>query len=146
MRLAGVFEKTYSEIVMGIFTKGRKARPASFAMMMLMLLAFSLKAFLPNGFMPEIKDGAVQIVICSGVGQKTISVPAGEADHGRHKSSSAEQCPYQVLTSAKLLSAPPVLFFHEARVVAQEEAVTERPFLISILAHDAEARGPPSVS
>lgn len=128
---------------MEIFREGRKATPASFAMMMLMLLAFSLKAFLPAGFMPEVKDGVMQIVICSGMDQKVISVPSDEADHG---SSAAEHCPYQVLTSAKLLSAPAVLFFHEARAVSVVENISEQSFSISLYAHSVEARGPPSFS
>lgn len=128
---------------MEIFGKGGKARPASFVMMMLMLLAFSLKAFLTAGFMPEVKDGVMQIVICSGIDQKVISVPTDEADH---TTSSAEHCPYQVLTSAKLLSVPPVLFFHEMRVVSVSDVLSEQSLPVYIYAHSIEARGPPSFS
>lgn len=46
---------------------------------MVLLAAFLFRALVPVGFMPEIgKSGAMQLVVCSGVTHKTVTVdPAG---------------------------------------------------------------------
>ncbi len=63
------------------------------------VLAFLLQSFIPTGFMPgTTRDGKVAVVICSGMGEKTVYVDPGsipgdrESDHPQHLS--VKVCPY----------------------------------------------------
>jgi hypothetical protein len=79
------------------------------------LSAFFLNALIPSGFMPVFKDdGTTQIVICSGMGEQTISVPTDDTDHNNQNNDKAKDnlCAYQSLASAKTLVTQPS--FHHA--------------------------------
>ncbi len=89
--------------------------------MMVLLLAFLVKAIIPAGFMPgATSDGYTTMVICSGMGEKTVLVPNDQnapdeqsADHGQN-----DLCAYQAASSQKILiDIPPVFsvqISHEA--------------------------------
>jgi hypothetical protein len=85
-------------------TLGQKQKQSSILkgiILSLMFIGFALKAVLPAGFMPDAKSGVVAMVVCSGMGEKTIYVPDdGNKDHAP-KHEQKDYCPYQVLTQAK---------------------------------------------
>jgi len=114
-------------------------------MALLVVLAVVLKSVIPAGFMPVVgKDGFTQIVICSGIGQKTISVPSNDAPETDHKEDQAGKvCAWQILASGKTILSPPLAAIPApilTRIVikaadnAPVAAVYNLPF---------EARGPP---
>lgn len=115
--------------------------------MSFMILALAFKAILPAGFMPVIgKDGVTEIVICSGMGEKTITVPSnGNPESGHQDQEKTDQvCAFQVLASGKsLLNAP--AFTLAAPVVSSVSAddIAGETFLSSINL-SFTARGPPS--
>ncbi len=124
----------------------RQKTLASSCVMMMIVLAFALKSVLPAGFMPVInKDGFTQIVICSGMGEKTITVPADENPSSDHKEDQASKiCAYQVLASGKILLSPPA-FTLPAPVVSRSPIKLfndQSPHTTTILSF--AARGPPS--
>lgn len=123
--------------------KGRNT--ASLLMLFFVALAFAVKALLPAGFMPVVnKDGFTQIVICSGMGEKTITVPSDEAPSQEHQETSSDKvCAYQVLASAKPLLSPPN-FVLPAPPILRDDFVSlddTAPTTFTILSFDA--RGPP---
>ncbi len=77
----------------------------------LMFIGFALKAVLPVGFMPDTKGGMVAMVVCSGMGEKTIYVPDDGNKNHAPQHEQKDYCPYQVLTQAKGLidHAPQIL-------------------------------------
>ncbi len=120
---------------------------ASSCILLVMFLSLALKALLPTGFMPVIgQDGFTELVICSGMGEKTILVPNDENAPSDHKNDKpAKVCAYQILVSGKSLISPPLAFIPSPLVLS---AVFEKPvdatFQPSI--HSAfAARGPPSL-
>ncbi len=62
--------------------------------MLAVFLAIALNAFIPTGFMPSFSSvGKVAIVICSGIGEKTVYIDADTTKtdtHGTNK----QPCPY----------------------------------------------------
>ena len=116
----------------------------------LMLLAMILAALVPTGFMPSFGNGGkVAIVICSGMGSKTIMVDAADyAPAADHQQDDTDQsaCPY-------FLAQVPVTTDHGVLPAPAPWPVTSVSFLP---AHDAPrefltlpappARGPPAVT
>lgn len=84
--------------------KQRKRLITSF-IPIIMMAAFALKAVIPAGFMPESKNGFMAMVICSGMGEKTVFVPNSETPPSEHHNDTTakEVCAYQVVGSAKIL-------------------------------------------
>lgn len=113
---------------------------------MTMVLAFVLKAVIPAGFMPETKNGFMELVICSGMGEKTILVPNGETPSSEHQDDKAgkDVCAYQILASGKIL-VPDVTAIQSAPVREEaHSAQTDDSRLLSAHHLSFEARGPPS--
>ena len=73
--------------------------------MMIVLVAFVAKSIVPVGFMPVFnKDGFTQIVICSGMGEKTITIPdEGTSPSKEQNHKTQDICSYGAATSAKVL-------------------------------------------
>ncbi len=122
-------------------------RLASSLMMLAVIAAVALKALFPAGFMPAFdQDGFAQIVICSGMEQKTITVPVEKEPAPAHRDAAKELCAYQLLAAAKLLlSAPPAITlpaFAGTRIQGDrlDDAAPGRIFPVSYA-----PRGPPSV-
>ncbi len=113
---------------------------------MMMVAAFALKAIIPAGFMPENKNGFMEMVICSGMGEKTILVPNSETPSSEHDNDTTakEVCAYQVLASGKVLVPAPVLAFLEPQPEKLFVDITDDRFIISTNSLSFEARGPPS--
>lgn len=115
-------------------------------LMLFVLAAFAIKSVLPAGFMPETGKGFTTLVICSGLGVKTISVPTDDAaPSGSHKKGSSQICAFGAVTTAQtLISLPPLSFVSLAYIAAPLAQATSNieiynsPFSLS-------ARGPPSV-
>jgi hypothetical protein len=114
-------------------------------MALLVILAVLVKSAIPAGFMPSFdKSGFTQIVICSGMGQKTITVPSDDAPATDHKdNASAKVCAYQMLASGKTILPPPVAII-PAPIVTRAFAVTiEHVHAAFSTTLPFEARGPP---
>ncbi len=114
-------------------------------MMLFLIAAVAIKAILPAGFMPVIgKDGFTQIVICSGAGEKLITVPSDDAPEDGHQgTASGDLCAFQVVTSSTPLpSASPALpsapvFLKSGFVHVYEQTPRSNVHL------SFDARGPP---
>lgn len=129
--------------------KARKGNNSTvYAVMACMLLAVLVKSVFPAGFMPTVdKNGFTEIVICSGMGERTISVPNENAptDHHEDKTSSGI-CSFATLASA--IDLPVVTF---ATVLADTGNIST-PKLTTELAPDVHfdqpypPRGPPAVN
>ena len=108
-----------------------------------MMAALLVLALVPMGFMPSFgAGGKVAIVICSGIGEKTVLVDADEAP-GDHDASSS--CPYFLAQSPVPMDAAlPVLaapvYEQAVFVIASDIAPSD----IRILS--PPARGPPAVT
>lgn len=95
---------------MGTFLNNKRGFPA-ICLLALLLLAFALKALIPAGFMPgQGEGGMTALVICSGMGEKTIFVPADSAPSPAKESASSDPCAYHLAALQKnIISAPPIL-------------------------------------
>lgn len=114
---------------------------------MMITLAFALKAILPVGFMPVVnKDGFTQIVICSGIEEKTITVPSDKGPaSGHHEDGKADKvCAYQVLSSGKIILFPPILAIDTPVMPHAVVEISKENPLPSNTNFSFTARGPPS--
>jgi hypothetical protein len=119
--------------------KHTKARLSNIIIVM-MLLAFSLKAFIPAGFMPGKSAGLTKLVICSGVGQKTIYLPSDKSED-KHESVT-EHCAYNVTASFTFLLTPPV-FTPPSQSLIQTSPDIDHVALGTKRILALSARGPP---
>jgi len=112
----------------------------------LVLAAFLCRALLPTGFMPEFSKvaGGMQMVICSGYMEKTISVsvdhdPAAPHDQAAQK----DACPFAVGSGgalpAPILTLLPVLLSPANVIVTINDAVS-----VPHLAQPYPSRAPPA--
>ncbi len=124
----------------------KTAGKASSLMMLVVALAVLLKSVIPAGFMPAFdKDGFTQIVICSGMGQKTILVPSDGVPATDHQDDTvAKVCAYQMLASGKTI-LPPLVALIPAPIVTRlfVDAIEDIDF-VSAPYRSFEARGPPA--
>lgn len=115
----------------------RKSRTGRVAVRLSMLL-FALRALVPVGYMPDLgalRDGQVQIVICTGTGTQALLVDAagqpleddGAQDHAR-----AADCSFAVATATAFVL--PAM----APVLAGPAVATDAP-----AGRDARALAPP---
>ncbi len=111
--------------------------------MAVIMVALVVKSLIPVGFMPALgQNGMVDIVICSGMGEKTISVASDFGDAPPH-SKTENQCPFNILTSAKLFfSAPAILIIPMAFITAPIVGAYQT-FVSSFKISALFARGPP---
>lgn len=124
----------------------RPVRSASAFIMMLMLLAFAVKALIPAGFMPDYGNGFMKLVICSGMGEKTILVPASDnSPHDQGTELSDEHCAYQTLTFANHVPVPAIFTITAGTFINLPTPRTQTPLLADLHAHSIAARGPPSL-
>lgn len=119
---------------------------SSFILLM-MVAAFALKAVIPAGFMPEAKGGFIEMVICSGMGEKTVLIPNSEMPPSGHHDDTAakESCAYQVLASGKILLPSAIVTLLEPQSAALSAYVENDSVAVSADRLSFEARGPPSV-
>jgi hypothetical protein len=125
--------------------KHRRRLIFSFILVM-MVVAFALKAIIPAGFMPEAKGGFMEMVICSGMGERTVLVPNSDTLPSEHHNDTfdKEVCAYQVLASGKVLVSAPAVVFHEPQPEKLSTNITDDSFIVSKHQLSFEARGPPS--
>jgi hypothetical protein len=114
-------------------------------MAFLVIFAMFLKSAIPAGFMPTFdKEGFTQIVICSGMGQKTITVPSDNAPATDHQdNASAKVCAYQMLASGKIILPPPVAILPAPIVTRAFSVIMEDVHAAFSTTLPFEARGPP---
>lgn len=118
---------------------------ASSGIFMLVLLALVLKGLLPAGFMPApSKDGMMEMVICSGMGEKTILVPAGDAPASGHAENTDKVCAYQTVTGQKIILAPPSLLVPPPVLITAPDITGGETRLSQNAPSSFAARGPPS--
>jgi hypothetical protein len=117
-----------------------------FALMGILMLGMILHSLLPTGFMPSIDDGKITLVICSGMGEKTITVDAKDfspVDSGKHDpSDGSSSCPYYLaqLTGLYPEQSSIVVPFSGSRLswtLEPYQVIDARGYSISF------ARGPP---
>lgn len=113
---------------------------------LLVVLALLLKSAIPAGFMPAFdQEGFTQIVICSGMGQKTVTVPSNDAPATDHQGNAASKvCAYQMLASGKTILPPPVAILSAPVVARVFAAIADDADAASVLSFSFEARGPPA--
>lgn len=130
---------------MKFFKISRQKTHATSCILVMMTFVFVIKSILPVGFMPVInKDGFTQIVICSGIGQKTITVPSDDAPAKEHQDTPSDKvCAYQILASAKPLLSPPAVIVPAPAILRVDFKAhnDQTPVAISVVSFDA--RGPP---
>lgn len=109
----------------------------------LVAVALLVLTLIPAGFMPAFDaDGKVAIVICSGMGEKTVLVDSDEAPGRDH---SAQACPYFLAQSPVAIDAgAPVLTPPSYELVAFIPPAAPQPEDLLILV--PPARGPPPVT
>ncbi len=128
---------------MGAFLHKRRGFPA-ICLLALLLLAFTVKTAIPVGFMPgQGEGGMMALVICSGMGEKTILVPADSAPSPGKENASSDPCAYHLAAMQKnTVSAPPVLPLPASQPIdaapAAPAANLSTPVLLA-----AAPRGPP---
>jgi hypothetical protein len=98
------------------------------------------KAVVPAGFMPN--DGMTAMVICSGMGEKTVMLPADQDSPADHDGK-VEACAYHLAALQKII--PVVL---PALPVASNPQIPHSVVLVSRTAQqppirDISSRGPP---
>lgn len=115
------------------------------AFLLLTLFAVIVKSFIPAGFMPESGTGFTKLVICSGLGEKTILVPTEDENYPSHEKQN-DICAYQILTAQKAAGAP------DAIIVGLAPHIAKIDYLLATagaspppLPASFSARGPPSV-
>lgn len=82
----------------------------------MLLVLVLLRAAIPVGFMPDLqalRDGRIEIVICTPSGLKSIAVPADVAapvvsEDGSSNGTVAHECPFDAVISQAILPADPV--------------------------------------
>lgn len=121
----------------------------TFLMMFLIMLSLGVKAILPVGFMPTTNaDGTVEIVICSGAGDKVITVPADQAPNEKpashDKTDINKACSFQTLLSGKIFNVPPVAVIGDRDVIRDIVTVTLQERIDSAHPLPFAARGPPA--
>lgn len=114
--------------------------------LMVMVAAFALKAIIPAGFMPETKNGFMELVICSGMGEKTVLVPMDDAAPSEHQDdkSSKDICSYQVLSSGQILVPVALATLPAPTLQAFSIAIPADGIVTSAHILSFEARGPPA--
>ncbi|MDF1790436.1 MAG: hypothetical protein P1U88_00930 [Thalassobaculaceae bacterium] len=76
-----------------------------------LLALVMLRATIPVGFMPDLealRDGRIEIVVCTPGGLKTIAVPADAAgpagsEDGSSKEATSHECPFDAVVSQAVL-------------------------------------------
>jgi hypothetical protein len=114
----------------------------------LMILGVLLQALIPAGFMPSFaKDGKVALVICSGLGEKTVFVDADDYSAPDHQSDNDDNsaCPYFLAQTPAQLSSPVIvadamLPVADLVVFNTSDTLIDQPYLPA-----PPARGPPAV-
>jgi len=131
---------------MNLFALARQKTWMSSCVLLMIALAFTLKAVIPAGFMPTVsKEGFTKIVICAGMGEKTILVPSGETpSHNHHDGHEDKVCAYQVISSQKLLlNLPAIELSAPALVLLSNPVFPEAPVTAQTFV-SLSARGPPA--
>lgn len=134
----------YNQTASSVFKQGRAAS----LILLLLLAAFMGRAWMPAGFMPSMAaDGSYELVICSGMGEKTIRV---SSDGMPVKNQGAPQsgdgtCAFQLTSLQKII--PLIAFIILPLPETDQHYAAER---MSVSASGIEsfpypARGPPAV-
>jgi hypothetical protein len=120
---------------------------AAFAVMAFVVLGVFVKSVLPAGFMPTVNaDGFTEIVICSGMGEKTITVPSDENTDSPHEEDrqASEVCAYQILASGKILLNAPAFALAAPAMTTLPSAFASDRIVFAASNRSFTARGPPS--
>lgn len=130
---------------MNIYGFKQQKRIISILIMVMMVTALAFKAIIPAGFMPESKGGFMELVICSGMGEKTIIVPSEDPQSPSHQNKKADKaCAFQALTSGKALVPAPIALLPVPDVTQVPAVISNNSVAPSFYQLSFEARGPPS--
>lgn len=126
-------------------TASGKGRAASLVLLFV-AAAFLLRAFLPSGFMPSVSvDGSYELVICSGMGEKTIRVSADGTQEDSNPSSGEDgACAFQMVSSQKHIPVTLFLAIPFLEIIAPDFSLTPIFHADDTAQKTYAARGPPS--
>lgn len=111
---------------------------------LLLMVAMLVRAFMPAGLMPVFGDaGSVQMVICSGISEKTLTVD-GAGEDGRPIALQAfDICGFSVNIGGVAPAAQPLLPVPDVFKTASE-VMPAAPVRTDIVVQPNPSRGPPS--
>lgn len=118
------------------------------AILLLACVAFVFKAVIPAGFMPGSSDGTIAMVICSGMGEKTVYMPASQVPDGPDNQDSVakDHCAYQLSASQKNILTPPVFIDAPTQIYTNLGYIwQDQAALFTHRALSYTPRGPPLV-
>jgi hypothetical protein len=127
------------------FSKNGTTQYISAGIFLLMVLAVFVKSMIPAGFMPDVQSGMIKMVICSGMGEKTIYVPTEDApDHSQQPDQSNDHCAYQNFGTAKIDHAVSENRAYDFSLVSEKIIYAEQNIISAFYPHSLSLRGPPS--
>ncbi len=146
-RIASTHSQAYKAFMSFCNSKAfQRNKIAAFMVLAIMLLAFGFKAVIPAGFMPENKNGFIELVICSGMDMKTVLVPSDDAPPSDHKEQQSDKiCAFQTFASGKAIVPAPVAFLPYPLLEQVSAAIADNDVSPLSVNLSFEARGPPSV-
>jgi hypothetical protein len=107
----------------------RSASAGRQLLLWLTIAAFACRAFLPVGFMPDAKalqSGKLVLTLCTaggGTAFTTLDLPDDPDSSGGQKLSPADNCPFGLIASLAMISAPPMPVLPGAQVSDNPSAV-----------------------
>lgn len=128
------------------YDKSGHHAPHIVAITLLVLAGFLIKALIPAGFMPAVPShGLVEMVVCSGMGEKTILVheDGSPAHKGEQKPSSSKLCDYHFLTGQKNLTVTDAVLVSAPLMQLRLTDEPPEQRLLSTRLSSFIARGPP---
>ncbi len=117
---------------------------------LLLLFALALRSLVPVGFMlaasSSADGGALQVVICSGTGEKLMSVDTdGKPLPAKPHHLDSNLCPYAAAGAAAVAAALPAPLVAEARYAAIVYTLAAAQYAATPKPGATSARGPPSI-
>lgn len=112
----------------------------------LIVLALLTKSLVPAGYMPAAgTDGFVDIVICTGAGEKTVSLPLSSVPDASQKHADTKGCAYQFLATVITLLPASEFLLQQMPLSASASDFVNLHIPPRIVAQSFEARAPPAV-
>ncbi|MFA5593395.1 MAG: DUF2946 family protein [Micavibrio sp.] len=124
-------------------TRKSSGLPSSLTVILL-VLAFTLQSLIPAGFMPGTGGGFTKLVICSGMGEKTVFIPTDEGNPAE-QDGAGSACAYQFAAAHKLLAAPPLASLSVPPLERTGKITSHASFTAFQTVHAFAARGPPAI-
>lgn len=127
------------------FKKTALARFTTSFVTMLVLAGFVVSSLVPLGFMPEFspEGGSYELVICSGMGTKVITVQDDNSEPHKEKTSFA--CEYKSFVSTQSVEPVPLAYLPAPVIELGQASFVQEQVSSQTLHSPLSARGPPTV-